>query len=125
MHTTQCVGRSLAAVVAVVVVVTPGSIAAQAPEATSLLRKPLVSAPPTGETTTRLDADLAKAQADSDRDPSSGDAAIWLGRRLAYLGRFRDAIDAYTRGIRTSRGCTAIGVIATSRSASSISPSPI
>src|SRR4029450_8574507 len=25
--------------------------------------------------------------------------AIWLGRRIAYLGRFRDAIDVYTRGI--------------------------
>jgi tetratricopeptide (TPR) repeat protein len=72
---------------------------APTPEATSLFGKPLVSAPPTGETRTRLEADLAKAQADYDRDPSSAEAAIWLGRRLAYLGRFRDAIDAYTRGI--------------------------
>ena len=69
------------------------------PEATSLFGKPLVSAPPTGDTKTRLEGDLAKAQADFDRDPSSADAAIWLGRRLAYLGRFRDAIDVYTRGI--------------------------
>jgi len=71
----------------------------QTPEGTSLSGKPLISAPPTGETKTRLEADLAKAQADYDRDPSSADAAIWLGRRLAYLGRFRDAIDVYTRGI--------------------------
>jgi tetratricopeptide (TPR) repeat protein len=71
----------------------------QVPEATSLSGKPLVSAPPTGEQKTRLEADLVKAQADYDRDPSSVDAAIWLGRRLAYLGRFRDAIEAYTRGI--------------------------
>src|SRR6185295_645182 len=70
-----------------------------APEATSLFGKPLVSAPPTGEQKTRLEADLAKAQADYDRDPSSADAAIWLGRRLAYLGRFRDAIDVFSRGI--------------------------
>jgi tetratricopeptide (TPR) repeat protein len=74
-------------------------IAAQPPEATSLFGKPLVSAPPTGEQKTRLDADLAKAQADYDRDPSSAEAAIWLGRRLAYLGRFRDAIEIYTAGI--------------------------
>ena len=72
---------------------------APTPEATSLFGKPLVSAPPNGETRTRLEADLAKAQADYDRDPSSAEAAIWLGRRLAYIGRFRDAIDAYTRGI--------------------------
>jgi tetratricopeptide (TPR) repeat protein len=60
-----------------------------------------VSVPPTGDTKVRLEADLAKAQADYDRDPSSADAAIWLGRRLAYLGRFNDAIAAYTRGIET------------------------
>jgi tetratricopeptide (TPR) repeat protein len=72
---------------------------ASTPEATSLTGKPLFSAPPTGEQKTKLEADLAKAQADYDRDPASAEAAIWLGRRLAYLGRFRDAIDAYTRGI--------------------------
>jgi tetratricopeptide (TPR) repeat protein len=74
-------------------------VAAQTPEATSLFGRPLVSATPTGEEKARLDANLARAQADYDRDPASADAAIWLGRRLAYLGRFRDAIDAYTRGI--------------------------
>ena len=47
----------------------------------------------------RLEADLAKAKADYDRDPSSADAAIWLGRRLAYLGRFPEAIDVFTHGI--------------------------
>ena len=71
----------------------------QAPEAMSLSGKPLFSVPPTGEQKTRLEADLARAQADFDRDPSSADAAIWLGRRLAYLGRFNDAIAVYTRGI--------------------------
>jgi tetratricopeptide (TPR) repeat protein len=75
------------------------SLPAQTPEATSLFGVPLVSPPPTGEQKTRLEADLAKAQADYDRDPSSADAVIWLGRRLGYLGRFRDAIDAYTKGI--------------------------
>ena len=71
----------------------------QTPEATSLFGKPLVSTPPAGDQKARLEADLAKAQADYDRDPASADAAIWLGRRLAYLGRFRDAIDVYTRGL--------------------------
>jgi tetratricopeptide (TPR) repeat protein len=72
---------------------------AQAPEATSLFGKPLVSAQPTGETKARLEADLARARADFERDPSSADSATWLGRRLAYLGRFRDAIDVYTKAI--------------------------
>jgi tetratricopeptide (TPR) repeat protein len=47
----------------------------------------------------RLEVDLAKARADYARDPSSADAAVWLGRRLAYLGRFPEAIDAFTQGI--------------------------
>jgi tetratricopeptide (TPR) repeat protein len=81
------------------VLVLQAATLAQTPEATSLFGKPLVSAPPTGESKTRLEADLAKAQADYDRDPANADAAIWLGRRLAYLGRFNDAIAAYTRGI--------------------------
>ena len=86
--------------VALLVALRPGAAAAQAPEATSLFGKPLVSAAPTGDTKTRLEADLAKAQAEYDRDPSSADAAVWLGRRLAYLGRFRDAIDVYSRAIQ-------------------------
>src|SRR6185295_15946089 len=84
---------------AVLIALDGRAIISQTPEATSLSGKPLVSAPPTGEQKTRLEADLAKAQADYDRDPSSVDAAFWLGRRLAYLGRFRDAIDVYTRGV--------------------------
>jgi len=74
--------------------------AGQTQEATSLFGKPLISTPPTGETKARLEADLAKAQAEYDRNPSSAEATIWLGRRLAYLGRFNDAIAIYTRGIQ-------------------------
>lgn len=70
-----------------------------APEAVSLFGKPLTSKPPSGDAKVRLEADLARAQADYDRHPSSAEAAIWLGRRLAYLGRYRDAIDVYSRGI--------------------------
>jgi tetratricopeptide (TPR) repeat protein len=72
---------------------------AQTPEATSLFGTPLIAVAPTGEQKARLEADLAKAQADYDRDPSNAEAAIWLGRRLGYLNRFRDAIDVYSRGI--------------------------
>jgi len=91
--------RSLALSAGLLLVVSAAAPFAQTPEATSLFGKPLVSAPPTGEQKTRLEADLAKAQAEYDRNASSADAAIWLGRRLAYLGRFNDAIQLYTRGI--------------------------
>lgn len=33
------------------------------------------------------------------RGADSPDALIWVGRRLAYLGRYREAIEVYTRGI--------------------------
>ena len=70
------------------------------PEAVSLLGEPLYSPDPPAASKARLEADLAKAQAAFDKDPSSLDAAIWLGRRLAYLGRFRDAIGVYTTAIK-------------------------
>jgi len=47
----------------------------------------------------RFEEDLAKATADFVKDPESVDALIWLGRRTAYLGRYREAIEIYTRGI--------------------------
>lgn len=42
---------------------------------------------------------LKEAQARYDANPKDADAIIWLGRRLAYLGRFTEAIDTYTKGI--------------------------
>jgi tetratricopeptide (TPR) repeat protein len=47
----------------------------------------------------RNEENLSAAKAAFDKDPSSADAIIWLGRRTAYLGRFRDAIAIFTRGI--------------------------
>ena len=35
------------------------------------------------------------------RNPDDVEAAIWLGRRTAYLGRFTEAIEIYTRAIET------------------------
>ena len=62
--------------------------------------EPLYSPDPPAASKARLEADLAKAQAAYDKDPSSLDATVWLGRRLAYLGRFRDSIDVYTKGLK-------------------------
>jgi tetratricopeptide (TPR) repeat protein len=49
---------------------------------------------------TRMEADLARARADAAARPSDSDALIWVGRRLAYLGRYREAIDVFSEGIR-------------------------
>ncbi len=77
--------------------VTP--LRAQLPETLSLLGKPLAPPPIPDERRRTLEADLASARAAFDKDPTSADAAIWLGRRTAYLGRFGEAIVIYTRAI--------------------------
>lgn len=55
--------------------------------------------PVSAEARTAMEAKLKEAQADYDANPKNADAIIWLGRRLAYLGRFNDAIETYTKGI--------------------------
>ncbi|MBL8746394.1 MAG: hypothetical protein JNK58_08575 [Phycisphaerae bacterium] len=48
-----------------------------------------------------FEENLAVARAAYDADPTNEDAIIWLGRRLAYLGRYDEAIDIYSRGRKT------------------------
>ena len=69
------------------------------PEATSLLGKPLVPAPIAAETRKTLEENLKQAEIVYGRNPDDPDATIWLGRRTAYLGRYRDAIEIYSEGI--------------------------
>jgi tetratricopeptide (TPR) repeat protein len=69
------------------------------PEATSLLGKPLFAPAIPAERRAAMEKDLAAAQAALDKDPSSADAAIWVGRRTAYLGRYRDAIRIFSAAI--------------------------
>ena len=75
------------------------SIQTPKPEATSLAGKPLFAPPLAEATRARMEADLATARAAYDPDPANADAIVWLGRRTAYLGRFREAIDIYTDGV--------------------------
>lgn len=72
----------------------------RAVEATSLLGEPLVR--PAVDETRRaaLEADLAKAAAHHAAHPIDEDAIIWHGRRLGYLGRFQEAVEVYTQGLR-------------------------
>ena len=55
---------------------------------------------PTFDSTSRarLETNLAGAKAALDATPLNADSMIWYGRRLAYLGRYRDAIEAFTVG---------------------------
>ena len=61
-----------------------------------------------------------------ERNPVDTDALIWYGRRAAYLGDYRQAIEIYTGGSRSIRrmpGSTATAATATSRCESSAGPS--
>jgi tetratricopeptide (TPR) repeat protein len=44
-------------------------------------------------------AKLDSARATYEADTTSADALIWLGRRTAYLGRYREAIAIFTAGV--------------------------
>ena len=52
------------------------------------------------ETRRDPEAKLKEAQDKFDKDPSSAENTIWLGRRTAYLGRYKDSIKIYTEGLK-------------------------
>src|SRR5262245_50177770 len=69
------------------------------PEARSLLGRPLFAPAIPDERRQRLEKNLAQAEQEARARPDDADALIWLGRRTAYLGRFREAIAVFTRGL--------------------------
>ncbi|UCF41036.1 MAG: hypothetical protein JSW43_01470 [Gemmatimonadota bacterium] len=50
------------------------------------------------------EARLAQARRAWEAAPENADSIIWLGRRLAYLGRYREAIEVYTAGLSQHPG---------------------
>ena len=68
-------------------------------QAISLAGDTLYPPPLSAEVQKDREAKLAQARADYERDPYDADAFIWLGRRTAYLGEYRAAIDIYSEGI--------------------------
>lgn len=69
------------------------------PEALSLLGTPLFAPPLAEEVRLEREAQLEAARIRHAADPGDADALIWFGRRTAYLGRYREAIDIFTGGI--------------------------
>jgi len=77
----------------------PPRTAVTAHEAVSLFGEPLVPPALPAEVRTEREAKLAEARAAVERSPDDAGALIWLGRRTAYLGRYREAIEIFSRGI--------------------------
>lgn len=67
-------------------------------EATSLLGRNLMRPELSPVRAQRMESQLTEARSEHAGDPNESNA-IWVGRRLAYLGRYRDAIDWYTRAL--------------------------
>jgi tetratricopeptide (TPR) repeat protein len=95
--------------VALACLLSPAILAGQEPlppgaEARSLLGQPLVPPPLAPEAREASEWQLAEARRAYVNTPDNADSIIWLGRRTAYLGRYREAISIFTEGIRKHPG---------------------
>jgi tetratricopeptide (TPR) repeat protein len=64
------------------------------------VEKAAVTAPVLTETARKTyETKLAEARVDFEKNPGKADAAIWLGRRTAYLGNYREAIKIFSDAI--------------------------
>ena len=68
-------------------------------EAISLLGDPLSASTLPEDFQQKQEALLGRATADLAANPTDPDALVWVGRRMAYLGRYRDAIEVFSQGI--------------------------
>lgn len=82
--------------------VVPGSMGAppEGAEAISLLGTPLRAPTLSAELLEQRTRELAEAEAALAAAPGDAEALIWVGRRQAYLGRYREAIETFSEGIR-------------------------
>jgi tetratricopeptide (TPR) repeat protein len=78
----------------------PAPAAATPPREATSLQGQALTAPEIGpEQKKTLDEKLAAATAAYVADPDAAESILWLGRRLSSLGRFREAIAAFSRGV--------------------------
>lgn len=89
------------AIVCFVVTVRAGIIQDKKPSGDFISRP----APPASlEAKKEMEVRLAEAKERYEANPNDPETIIWLGRRLAYPGRFREAIGIYTEGIKRFPG---------------------
>lgn len=69
-------------------------------QTTSLTGEELRTPPLSDQARQRLEANLERAKERLKASPRSHDYLIWLGRRTAYLGHFRQAAEIYSRALQ-------------------------
>jgi len=74
------------------------------PETTSLLGQALYAPALGDEVREDRESRLNAAREAFEDNPDDVDAVIWLGRRTAYLGHYREAVDIYSDGIEQHPG---------------------
>jgi tetratricopeptide (TPR) repeat protein len=77
----------------------PRDVQARSVDGSRMLRTP----EPLEPTKSQLEAELAAARATLAAAPHDRDAAIWVARRLGYLGRYREAIDVLSAALDEHR----------------------
>ncbi len=77
---------------------TPAVSGSPIPVATSLTGKDFFEPMRPEKSQAKLDSNLQVAQKNFDADPSE-ENYIWLGRRLAYLSKYKEAIEVFSEGI--------------------------
>ncbi len=77
----------------------PGAEQDDTVEAVSLLGRPLERPTLAEDFRSEHHFQLTSALADLEERPNDPEAKIWVGRRTAYLGRYREALEIYSRGI--------------------------
>src|SRR5215510_4795254 len=68
-------------------------------QAISFLGDTLRELPLAAATRARYEQQLAEARTAYEHSPTNLDSIVWYGRRLGYLGRLRESIEIYTRGL--------------------------
>jgi len=75
------------------------AVAAKTPEAKGLDGRSFFAPDLPADARKRLEDNLAAATADFVKNPDDVQNIVWVGRRLAYLSRYREAIDVFSRGV--------------------------
>lgn len=78
---------------------TPVEVADNSDRIISLLGKVLADIPLSPDVRQKRENELLKARNNYEQDPDNLENIIWYGRRLAYLGQYREAIRIYSVGL--------------------------